>query len=381
MTYDPNERRNTPLAERLKARIRDSGPISVADYMATCLWDPDNGYYATRNAIGGAGDFITAAEITQSFGEMLGLWAGVVWQQVLGSPSAFTLAEYGPGRGTMMRDMLRAARVVPGFLAAASVRMVEASKTLEATQRATLANLGARVSWGHNLIDFPTPAIIVANEFLDAWPVDQWCLTSDGWRQCGVGLDEAGELAMCALAVGDDKGALARLYPSAAPGTIVESQRPERLAKALRSLAAHGPLAALIIDYGYASASAGDTLQAVRGHRMESPLTSPGEADLSAHVSFYELASVLHACGLEIDGPMTQAEFLGSLGIVERASRLMHANPARAGEIEMGIARIMAPSGMGTRFKVIGVRAQGLPPLPGFPVAEPVRLPGPADKA
>ena len=155
------------------------------------------------------------------------------------------------------------------------------------------------------------------------------------------------------------------------PGTIVESQRPERFAEALRSWRQSGPFAALIIDYGYATASAGDTLQAVRAHVHEHVLTSPGEADISAHVSFYELASVLHAAGLAIDGPVTQAEFLGSLGIIERASRLMHANPARAGEIEAGVARLIAPNGMGTRFKVIGVRSPGLPPLPGFVPAAP----------
>jgi SAM-dependent MidA family methyltransferase len=138
---------------------------------------------------------------------------------------------------------------------------------------------------------------------------------------------------------------------------------------ALRKLAARGPVAALVIDYGYTAPAQGDTLQAVRAHRYESPLTSPGEADLSAHVNFYELAILLHGAGLAIDGPVTQAEFLGSLGIVERASRLMAANPTRAGEIETGVARLIAPNGMGTRFKVLGVRTPELPPLPGFAAA------------
>ncbi|MGE0052735.1 MAG: class I SAM-dependent methyltransferase [Hyphomicrobium sp.] len=370
MSADPGVRRVTPLAHKLAERIRVHGPISVSEYMSACLWDEATGYYATRQAIGASGDFITAAEISQIFGEMLGLWTGVVWQQVLGGPQSITLVEYGPGRGTMMRDVLRAARVVPGFAQAVRVHLVEASQVLQSAQRDTLSQAGVPITWGHNLIGFPAPAIILANEFLDAWPVDQWVKTSDGWRQRGVGLDAGGKLTFCVRNMSETTGTLDRLYPQAAVGAVVESQRPERFAEALGALARSGPFAALIIDYGYATASAGDTLQAVREHKYEDPLASPGEADISAHVSFFELASVLHAGGLAIDGPITQAEFLGNLGIIERTSRLMHANPNRAGEIETGVARLLAPNGMGTRFKVIGVRAQGVPSLPGFAHAE-----------
>jgi len=369
VNYDPNARFDTPLALRLKERIRDSGPISIADYMSLCLWDDRHGYYATRTAIGASGDFITAAEISQIFGEIIGLWAAVVWQQVLGGPERVTLAEYGPGRGTMMRDIMRAARVVPGFPLAASIHLVELSPVLEAAQRATLSEFNAPITWGHNLVGFDTPAIIVANEFLDAWPLEQWIKSEDGWHKRGVGIDPLGNLNFCVLDTIDQTGDIERAHLGAAPGTIVETHKPARLAEAFQTLARNGPFAALLIDYGYATPSAGDTLQAVRGHVYESPLAAPGEADLSAHVSFFELATVLHGCGLEIDGPVTQGEFLGSLGVVERASRLMHANPQRAGEIEAGLARLMAPSGMGTRFKAIGVRSSGLPPLPGFGAA------------
>ena len=366
MTYDPDLRRPTPLAIKLKDEIRHGGPITVAEFMSRCLWDEAHGYYATRRVIGRAGDFITAAEISQTFGEIIGLWAGVVWQQVLGAPQAVQLVEYGPGRGTMMRDALRAARVIPGLCEATSVHLLEMSPELIAAQREALSDAPVPISWGHNLVGFRTPAIIIANEFLDAWPVEQWIKTENGWRQRGIGLDLRGELCFSDMNQPPVNDGFETRFPGAPVGALVENQRLERLAEAFQTLARSGPVTALIIDYGYATASVGDSLQAVREHKYESPLTSPGEADLSAHVSFYELASVLHSCGLAIDGPVTQAEFLSSLGIIERGSRLMHANPARAGEIETGLARLLAPNGMGTRFKAIGVRSPQLPPLPGF---------------
>ena len=369
MTYDPAMRRQTPLALILKQRIQHAGPIPVGEFMSHCLWDEAHGYYATRNGIGASGDFITAAEISQVFGELIGLWAAVVWKEALGAPPAVQIVEYGPGRGTMMRDIIRAGRVVPGFREAARVHLVEMSETLAATQRATLTGLPVPVTWGQNLVGFDTPAIVFANEFLDSWPADQWLKTTNGWLKRAVGLDAQGELCYCALQ-GPAPADLAQRFPGALPGAIVESQRPERFAEAFQALARKGPLVALIIDYGYATSSAGDTLQAVREHKYECPLTSPGEADISAHVSFFELASVLHQAGLAIDGPTTQSEFLGALGIVERTSRLMQANPARAGEIETGVARIVAPGGMGGLFKVMGVRSPDLPQLPGFGLRE-----------
>jgi SAM-dependent MidA family methyltransferase len=159
------------------------------------------------------------------------------------------------------------------------------------------------------------------------------------------------------------------LLPDAPPGAVVETQRLDRLAEALRSLMQRGPVVLLLIDYGHTVAAAGDTLQAVREHKYESPLASPGEADLTAHVNFYDLASTLHRAGLALDGPVTQSEFLGAIGIVERASRLMSANPQLAGNIEAGVARLLAPNGMGSRFKVLAARSPDLPPLPGFRAA------------
>lgn len=366
---DNGLRRDTPLSRRIKDRIRRHGPMTIDAYMASCLWDVDYGYYRRQRVFGSSGDFITAADVSQVFGELLGVWAGVVWQGVLGAPNPITLIEYGPGRGTMMRDVLRAARIVPGFSSVARVHLVEASEALIAMQTETLADFRDMLSWGRELDEFNPPAIIFANEFLDSWPAAQWIKTSSGWHIRAVTLDASGDLQFAAIDGDCPREAFEALLPDAPPGTVVESQRLDQLAEALKALSERGPIAFLMIDYGHTTPAAGDTLQAVREHKYESPLTSPGEADLTVHVNFYDLASTLHRAGLALDGPVTQAEFLGSLGIIERTSRLMAANPARAAEIETGVARLLAPNGMGARFKVLAARSQGLPSLPGFSAA------------
>jgi SAM-dependent MidA family methyltransferase len=365
----PDPRRDTPLALQLKESIRRDGPMTVQAYMSRCLWDREHGYYRKPAVLGAAGDFITAAEISQVFGELIGVWAGVVWQGVFQSPNPITIAEYGPGRGTMMRDALHAARVVPGFASAARVHLVEASAALTELQNATLADFPGNLTRSVELDAFTPPAIIFANEFLDSWPVAQWIKTADGWRIKGVVLDGDGNLQFGPIDGDCPREAFEALLPDAPPGAVIETQRLDQFAEALQELARRGPIALLIIDYGHTTPAAGDTLQAVRRHAYESPLTSPGEADLTVHVNFYDLASTLHRAGLALDGPVMQAEFLGSLGIVERASRVMAANPKRAGEIESGVARLLAPRGMGARFKVLGVRSPQLPPLPGFGAA------------
>ncbi|MGQ0456883.1 MAG: class I SAM-dependent methyltransferase [Hyphomicrobium sp.] len=369
MTNEAALRRDTPLARIIKDRIGAEGPMPIATYMSYCLWDAQHGYYATKQAIGRAGDFITASEISQIFGELIGLWAGVVWREAFSAPHRVTFAEYGPGRGALMRDAIRSGRVVPGFIGAAHVHLVEMSPVLKAIQQTTLQDCGAPVAWSQNLAGFQAPAIIVANEFLDAWPVTQWIKTADGWRLRAVGADAAGDLEFTALQGGPLNAELDADYAAAPVGAIYESLDVTRFAGALSAIGKSGPIAALVIDYGYTTPGAGDTLQALRNHAIEHPLASPGEADLSTHVNFHALAVALHRAGLAIDGPVTQAEFLGQLGIVERASRLMSANPQRAGEIEAGVARLLAPTGMGARFKVVGVRRADVPPLPGFAAA------------
>ena len=370
MIYDPEARRETALALKLKARIRRSGPITVRDYMAACLQDPEHGYYRTRTAIGRDGDFITAPEISQVFGELIGLWCVVVWQQ-MGSPAHVNVIEAGPGRGTLMRDALRAARVVPAFGAACDIILVETNAVLIAHQKAVLQAHARPVSWYPHLAEVPTgPAIVLANEFLDALPVAQFVRAGVGWTERGVGLDAGGALIFCAL---EDRPLL--LLPAVQsdqtrPGAIFERRQTSEQSFALHRLAHNGPMAALFIDYGHLEGATGDTLQAVRAQRFEHALTSPGEADLTAHVDFAQVAQEARMWGLAVDSPVTQAEFLGHLGIAERASRLMAANPAKATAIEAGVARLMAPNGMGGRFKAIGLRSSTLPPLPGFAVMD-----------
>jgi SAM-dependent MidA family methyltransferase len=365
--YDPDARRDTALARKLADRIRRSGPISVHDFMAACLGDPEHGYYPTRPAIGREGDFVTAPEITQVFGEFIGLWAAVVWQQ-MGSHARVDLVEIGPGRGTLIADALRAIAKVPAFAAAVRVRLVEVSEPLAALQRERLAG-DPRISWAAEWPALDAATIVIANEVLDTEPIAQHVLTPDGWQARTVALDGAGRLAFftapIAASVADP---IARRWPDARPGAIVETADTNLsnwLAVEL-ARAPERPIAGLLIDYGHTTSALGDTLQAVRGHAYEHPLTSPGEADLTAQVDFAEVRLHLSRAGFAVDRSTPQAEFLGRLGIVERASRMMAANPAKAATIEAAIARVMAPGGMGTRFLCLGLRSPHLPPLPGF---------------
>ena len=352
MTYDPEARRDTPLALKLKSRIRRAGPMTVAEYMAACLQDREHGYYVGQPAIGREGDFITAPEISQVFGELIGLWCAVVWQQ-MGSPPIVHLVELGPGRGTLMRDALRATRLVPGFGAAATVHLVETNRHLAAVQRATLDGAGLPLAWHEKMGTVPHgPLLVVANEFLDTFPVAQEVRCGDAWRPREVALDARDRLVF---------------QPADSDVREIQSHFPVLTELASRGRAA--PAAALFADYGHLEGAPGDTLQAVRHHAPEHPLCSPGEADLTAQVDFSAFVRQAIDAGLAVDGPVPQGAFLGRLGAVERASRLMSANPSQAHAIEMGVARLMAPQGMGSRFKVVGVRSGNVPDLPGLEVA------------
>lgn len=356
----------TPLSRLLKEQIRALGPIAVSQFMSDCLFHETYGYYTRQAAIGARGDFITAPEISQVFGELIGLWCAVVWQQ-MGEPDRLHLVEFGPGRGTLMADALRSARAVLKFRQALQVRLVEINTTLRDAQRERLkgeANISWDDGWPESEAFSGEPVIVIGNEFLDALPIEQIVARDGAWRWREIGLDSTGAFAFV------DGTPSGHAFADAAEGDILEfSEAQDRVVRLMTTYANAGPMASLWIDYGAEVQAFGDTLQGVRAHQYASPFDMPGETDITAQVRFGALAETAKVGGLGVDGSMPQAEFLGVLGIIERASRLMSANPAKAGMIEAGVARLMAPNGMGTRFKVMGLRSRSLPTLPGFPSA------------
>jgi NADH dehydrogenase [ubiquinone] 1 alpha subcomplex assembly factor 7 len=358
----------TPLGELLARRIRAQGPLTVAEYMGEALGHPEHGYYATRDPFGKRGDFITAPEISQIFGELVGLWAATVWE-TLGRPPRIVLAELGPGRGTLMADALRAAKVWPDFAAAIELHLVETSPVLRGMQAQMLG--GARPAWHDDFDSLPEgPLIVIANEFLDALPIHQLVRTEAGWRERVVTLDESG--SGLAFAVAEEETKFSKEVPlrfAGAPEGSIFELSPLAVSIGLRVAMrlARGGGAALLIDYGHFLSACGDTLQAVRDHRRHEILADPGAADLTAHVDFGMLADVLTAGGSAVHGPMTQGAFLRALGIEKRAESLLaRATAAQANDIRIAVERLVAADQMGTLFKVLAATQPGLAAPPGF---------------
>jgi NADH dehydrogenase [ubiquinone] 1 alpha subcomplex assembly factor 7 len=337
------------LAELIKRRIAAEGPISLYDYMQACLATPASGYYIARQPIGAGGDFITAPEVSQIFGELLGLWAARVWQS-MGEPDDAMLAELGPGRGTLMADALRAAKTVPQFSQSISVALVEISPMLRETQVDTLQDCGVALAWCGSVEQLrDKPLLLLANEFLDALPIRQFVRREDGWHERYVGVERDALVFVDSHAISDLD------LPDASPGDILE-KRPG-VSQLMAALAARkAPLAALFIDYGHTAPGFGDTFQAVRRHDFADPLVAPGEADLTAHVDFADLAHQARAAGLTVFGPLTQGEFLLRLGLDIRGNKLLEqANPDQRQAIIAGAHRLADPKAMGELFKVIAV--------------------------
>jgi SAM-dependent MidA family methyltransferase len=362
------------MAETLEAEIRRliglAGPMPVAEYMGHCLGHPQHGYYVTHDPFGSGGDFTTAPEISQMFGELVGLWTAAVWQQ-MGAPAGVRLIELGPGRGTMMLDMLRAANVMPGFRRALAVDLVETSPALAARQKQTLVNQDIAFEWHESLADVPDgPAIIVANEYFDAIPVNQAVKQADGWHERLVGIDLNGSLAF-AIAPEPLKFFEQTLPPQvrmAEVGSIYE-WRSDAQALEVGRRVVRGGGAALIIDYGHPESMIGDTFQALRDKRKADPLVAPGLADLTAHVDFQALASTAESIGARVHGPVDQATFLRRLGIEQRAANLKKvAPPDKAAAVDVALARLTAggATGMGNLFKAISLSAPAMMTLPGF---------------
>ncbi|OED48242.1 methyltransferase [Rhodobacteraceae bacterium (ex Bugula neritina AB1)] len=351
------------LQNHLIARIQAGGPIPVSDYMAECLLHPQLGYYTTRDPLGAKGDFITAPEISQMFGELLGLSLAQTWLDQ-GSPAPFTLAELGPGRGTLMADLLRATRGVPGLHAAMQLHLIEASPTLRAVQNKTLEAYAPE--WLDSVDALPDqPLFLVANEFFDALPIRQFIRTGNGWSEKQVGLKD-GALTF-GLGPAAPQPALEHRLADTQEGDLVEhceAAVPVTQAVATR-IAAHGG-AALIIDYGDWRAL-GDTLQALRAHEPADPLQAPGEADLTAHVDFEALALTAKTAGCAHTRLTPQGVFLERLGITDRARAL--AAPLAGEGLETLIAahrRLTHPDEMGNLFKVLGLYSSQATPPPGL---------------
>lgn len=353
----------TTLKAEIVNLIRQEGPIGIGRYMALALGHPRHGYYMTRDPLGAEGDFTTAPEISQMFGELIGLWAAHAWQ-AMGAPARFRLVELGPGRGTLMADMLRATRIVPGFHDALSVHLVETSPALRARQATALA--AYEPAW-HDTVAaaLDGPVIVVANEFLDALPLDQFVMTPEGWRERLIGLGNDGDLAFGLSAAGESS-----LKIAAPVGDVFE--QPSIALDILSQLAGHLASAggvALLVDYGSVRSGFGDTLQAMKRHEFVAPLAEPGEADITVHVDFERMGQAALKANAALHGPVTQRDFLLALGLPQRAQALsLKANPEQRVAISGAFDRLIAQgeTGMGDLFKVLALSQRNLPPLPGF---------------
>ena len=356
------------LKQILKESIAHDGPMALDTFMAVCLSHSRHGYYMTRDPFGVKGDFVTAPEISQMFGELLGLWAAETWM-MLGAPEKIRLIELGPGRGTLMADALRAARISNEFSSALEVHLVETSPVLREVQERTLAQVNVPVSWHKSLDDVPEgPAIILANEFFDCLPVRHYVKASGQWHQRLVGLDAQGELS---FGLAPDAETL--LTMDAPDGAVLElSPASQLMMTHVAARIAKGQAAALIIDYGHGETGYGETLQALRAHQSVAPLECPGEADLTAHVDFAALTRAAQAAGADVFGPVSQGELLMRLGIAQRAEALKkRATEEQAQAIDLALARLVtervgSAPGMGKLFKAIAVAPRGAPVLPGF---------------
>jgi NADH dehydrogenase [ubiquinone] 1 alpha subcomplex assembly factor 7 len=351
------------LRRRIAQLIRIQGPISIAEFMTIALHDRSAGYYARRDPLGL--DFTTAPEISQTFGELLGLWCTQVWRNQ-GCPSAARLVELGPGRGTLMCDALRAARLVPEFLAAIEVVLVESSPVLTAAQQDRLSNCGMPVRWVRDMFEIAhdRPSFIIANEFLDALPVQQFVLTDDGWRERVI-TAAAGDSLSFGLAPLPRTFRAPAQRGTAEAGAVYEvSPGATALVEDIaRGIASAGG-AALFIDYGYEDKGFGDTLQAVGKHSFAEVLQSPGELDLSCHVDFGAMARTAVGAGAQVYGPLAQREFLQALGIELRLSKLL-----QSGENEgerHAVQRLTDAGQMGNLFRVLAILPQGAPIPPGM---------------
>lgn len=336
------------LKDRLIAMIQASGPLSVATYMDLCLHDRQHGYYATRPGIGE--DFITAPEISQIFGELIGLWAAHQWQQ-LGAPDRVTLVEIGPGRGTLMADALRAAASVKGFSAACGLCFVEPSPVLQTRLSERFAVQNPCFLGGLEDVPVEHPIILIANEWLDCLPVQQFLKVGEAWHERVVGLDDAGQLTL-----GLSSQALPPEISAPTMAEAIEIQPGlKTLSETLSALFAQTPGRALLIDYGPPESTPGDTLRSYKNGAQIDPLAAPGASDLTCDVDFARLVRLLERQGLSISGPTSQSAFLLSMGAEARLNQLAKQHPDKADALYEQVRRLVDPADMGTRFQTVQI--------------------------
>jgi SAM-dependent MidA family methyltransferase len=355
------------LKQRLTRLIASDGAISVADYMAVCLFDPKSGYYTTQEPFGVSGDFTTAPEISQMFGELLAVWTLSAWHQ-LGKPVPSMLAEIGPGNGTLMADMLRTLNQLdPAFVILSRIGMIEASPRLAEKQRAKLAAGKAKPTWFTEVSALPqVPLILVGNEIFDALPFRQFVKTPTGWRERMVSLTSDDALCFSVGMSGIDESILPQGAADAPEGAIFEvAPAREALMDLIAShIAKHGG-AALFADYGHLKSGVADTFQALRGHAYDDVFANPGQADLTSHVDFDALSVVARGHGLDVT-LATQGEFLLAMGLLERAGAV-GASMDQAGRerVQRDVERLAGPGEMGNLFKVMMIAPKGvsLPPF------------------
>ena len=343
--------------------------VPLDAFMAQC----NAHYYGASEAIGGAGDFITAPEISQMFGELIGAWAVARWQ-TLGRPAPFQLIELGPGKGTLMSDVMRVMRQNPDCYRAVEIHLVETSPKLRAAQGEMLAKFSPPVSWHDDIREIPSaPFILLANEFFDALAIRQFVFTATGWHERGVTFDGKKFAWASREIAGTELPQAARHLPPPVPGNMIEicPALPEILETIRTRFILHAG-AALIIDYGYAATDYGDTFQALRAHEYADPLEYPGEQDLTAHVNFSVIENFakeqIDAHVLQTSGPLGQGEFLMNLGLQLRGEKIIAgaAEPAEKLEIIEAAHRLTHPAEMGTLFKVMCLSSPHLPEPEGF---------------
>lgn len=370
---------DNPLAHRMARMIKAAGPISLAEYMHIAMADPAHGYYATRPAIGAKADFITAPEVSQMFGELIGIWCATSWQAI-GAPNRFTLAEAGPGRGTLMADLLRAAASVPGFVNAANIVLIETSPAMRACQRQTLAAHAKRLAWTDRLETLGNaPLIVIANEFLDVFPMRQYVKSNGNWHERRIGLDKNGGFVSVLDGPLADTGILPIRHKAEPDGSAFEvSPAREAWAQMLAErLAAQGG-SALLIDYGHSRHGFGDTFQAVRQHRSADPLADPGFADLTSHVDFEAVAAAARRGGALASPIVSQGDFLLEMGLSQRAGQLAKGkSAAQKQQIRIDADRLAHREKMGALFKVLALandqNASAMILVPPFAMAGSVR--------